>query len=124
MDKFSIKSLTVILAGALTGLGVSAAHAETAPAVFARCAVCHNAEKGAPTKVGPNLYGVFGHKAAKSKFTYSDGLKKSGFVWNEATLDKWIAGPMQLVPGTYMSFPGIKDAAKRAEIIAYLKSLH
>ena len=96
----------------------------TAPAAFARCAVCHNAEKGAPTKVGPNLYGVFGRKAGKSKFTYSDGLKKSGLVWNEAGLDKWIAGPMQVVPGTYMSFPGIKDAAKRAEIIAYLKSLH
>lgn len=95
----------------------------TPPASFARCAVCHNAEKGAGSKIGPNLWGVYGTKAGEIKgYNFSDPLKASGLTWNDATLDQWIAGPMKMVPGTMMSFPGIKDPAKRAEIIAFLKS--
>jgi cytochrome c len=101
----------------------SAAQAAPPPATFARCAVCHNAEKGAPDKIGPNLYGVVGRKAAHTKFAYTEALKKSGLTWSEAELDKWISAPMQMVPGTAMAFPGIKDPAKRAEVIAYLKTL-
>ena len=52
----------------------------------------------------------------------SDALKNSGLKWDEATLDKWIENPRALVPGNRMSFPGLKDAAKRQEIIAYLKA--
>lgn len=95
---------------------------ETPPPVFARCAVCHNAVKGAPAKIGPNLWGVYGAKAASRKgFTYSPALKAAGLRWDETALDKWISGPMTMVPGTMMSFPGLKDAAKRAEVIAFLK---
>ena len=94
------------------------------PAVFARCAVCHNAAKGAGPKIGPNLYGIYGTKAGLGSFSFSPALKAANLTWNEATLDTWISGPMTMVPGTMMSFPGIKDPAKRAEIIAYLKSLH
>lgn len=94
----------------------------TPPAVFARCAVCHSAEKGGATKIGPNLWGVYGTKAGDIKgFAFSDALKNSGLKWNDATLDQWIAAPMKMVPGTAMAFPGIKDPAKRAEIIAFLK---
>ena len=50
-------------------------------------------------------------------------LKNAKLKWDDATLDKWIAAPMAMVPGTMMSFPGLKDPAKRAEIIAYLKTL-
>lgn len=99
--------------------------APPAPASWSRCAVCHDATKGGPNKIGPNLYGVIGKKAGAHAptFKYSDGLKKSGLVWNAATLDKWIENPRALVPGTMMAFPGIKDPAKRAEIVGYLKSL-
>jgi len=93
------------------------------PATFARCAVCHNYEKGGPDKIGPDLYGVYGRKAATGKHTYTEALKKANLKWDEATLDKWISGPMQFVPGTAMAFPGIKDPAKRAELIAWLKTL-
>lgn len=94
----------------------------TPPAAFARCAVCHNAEKGAGAKIGPNLWGVYGTKAGDiAGFTFTDALKNSGLTWNEATLDQWISGPMKMVPGTSMGFPGIKDPAKRAEIVAFLK---
>ncbi|SLK07410.1 c-type cytochrome [Novosphingobium mathurense] len=91
------------------------------PAVFARCAVCHEAAKGAPDKLGPNLYGVFGAKAAQGGFSFSDALKNSGLTFDEATLDKWIENPRALVPGNRMSFPGLKDPAKRQAIIDYLK---
>lgn len=91
------------------------------PASFGRCAVCHNATKGGADKLGPNLYGVYGHKAAQGSFAFSQALKDAGLTMDGATLDKWLESPMTLVPGTRMSFPGIKDPVKRAEIIAYLK---
>lgn len=91
------------------------------PASFGRCAVCHTADKGGEDKLGPNLYGVFGKPAAKGSFAFSEQLKGAGLVLDEPTLHKWLENPKALVPGNRMSFPGIKDAAKRQEIINYLK---
>lgn len=93
------------------------------PAVFARCAVCHNVAKDAPDKIGPTLYGVYGSKAGVGSYAFSQQLKAANLVWNDENLDKWLTNPMTMVPGTLMAFPGIKDPAKRAEIITYLKSL-
>lgn len=94
------------------------------PTSFARCAVCHDATKGGPNKLGPNLYGTFGKQAGThGSFAYSDALKGSGLSWDEATLDKWLENPRTLVAGNRMSFPGLKDAAKRKEIIDYMKAL-
>lgn len=97
------------------------AEAAPPPASWARCAVCHSAEKGAPAKLGPNLYGVYGHTMGQGSYAFSDALKASGLTLDDATLDKWLENPRALVPGNRMSFPGLKDPAKRAEIIAYLK---
>lgn len=117
--------LTFAAALASLGLAVPALAAPPAPPPsFARCAVCHNATKGAGAKIGPDLWGVYGAKAAaRGGFAYSQALKGAKLKWDDATLDKWISGPMTMVPGTMMSFPGLKDQAKRAEIIAYLKQL-
>ncbi|MET3473061.1 cytochrome c [Novosphingobium sp. 1529] len=113
------------LAAAFLIAGSAHAAPPPAPASWARCAVCHDNTKGGPNKIGPNLYGVVGKKAGThaANFRYSDGLKKSGLTWNAATLDKWIENPRALVPGTMMSFPGLKDPAKRAELVGYLTSL-
>lgn len=91
------------------------------PAAFGRCAVCHTANKGGEDKLGPNLYGTFGKKVAQGSFAFSDALKNSGLTLDEPTMHKWLENPRALVPGNRMSFPGIKDAAKRQEIIDYLK---
>lgn len=121
--RLNVPALAPALAAALLIAGT--AHAGPAPATWARCAVCHDTTKGGPNKIGPNLYGVVGKKAGThaAGFKYSDGLKKSGLTWNAATLDKWIENPRALVPNTMMAFPGLKDPAKRAELVGYLTSL-
>jgi cytochrome c len=54
---------------------------------------------------------------------YSEALRRSEITWNEATLDKWLANPAQVIPGTTMTFPGIKDRQSRQDLIAYLKAV-
>ena len=94
------------------------------PAAFARCVVCHDVKKGGPDRLGPNLFGTYGKPAGThGSFAYSAALKGSGLKWDDATLDKWLDDPKGLVPGNRMIFPGLKDAAKRKEIVDYLKTL-
>jgi cytochrome c len=56
-------------------------------------------------------------------FNYSPALKASKIIWTDANLDKWIANPTKLVPGSRMPYAGLADAAKRKELVAYLKTL-
>ena len=89
---------------------------------FAVCRSCHTLTPGGPNMTGPNLHGLFGRKAGSHPdFNYSDGLKTSGITWDAAQLDKWIENPRAVVPGTKMSFAGIKDPKDRADLIGYLK---
>lgn len=91
------------------------------------CGVCHTVEPGAELRQGPNLGTVFGRTAGTlSEFTqYSDAMKKAGaggLVWNEDTLDKWISGAADFIPGSNMAYAQA-DPAKRKLVIDYLKSL-
>ena len=93
------------------------------PAAFGQCAACHSVLPG-KNGVGPSLFGIYGTKAGDvAGYAFSPALKASGMSWNEATLDKWIAAPMQTVPGTKMVFPGLKDAGQRKAVIAYIRAL-
>ncbi|HYB11774.1 MAG TPA: cytochrome c family protein [Alphaproteobacteria bacterium] len=88
------------------------------------CQTCHNFEEGKGAKIGPDLYGVVGRKVAgKDNFQYSDGLKKLGGEWTFDELNKWLYEPGKLVPGTKMTFAGIKNDQQRADVIAYLNTL-
>lgn len=110
-------------ASAAAAPAVAAAAADSKPATYAQCAACHSVEPG-KHGIGPSLHGVYGTKAGDIPgFAFSEKLKASGLTWDDATLDKWLAGPMKLVPGTKMSYAGMSDPAKRAEIIAYMKTL-
>lgn len=91
----------------------------------APCAVCHSFAKGGPNKVGPNLFAIVGSPIAgdRNGFSFSAALRKHAGPWTIAKLNEWLYDPQKFAPGTAMSFPGVKDARQRAEIIAYLQSL-
>lgn len=92
--------------------------------VFGQCMACHSAAPGEHL-TGPSLAHIWRQPAASVEGfqRYSDALKGARLVWNEATLDKWLAAPEKLVPGTSMTFPGIKDPKQRQDVIAYLEAL-
>lgn len=90
--------------------------------IYIRCMACHTIQPGGPNKVGPNLSGVVGRKAAQVKgFRYSAAMQQAKVTWNEATLDKWLMRPASVVPGTSMVFAGLSKPEDRAAVIAYLK---
>jgi cytochrome c len=74
-------------------------------------------------RTGPSLAGVLGRKAgtAESFHRYSDALKSADLIWNEDTLNGFLADPQAFLPGNRMTFSGIPDARARADLIAYLK---
>ncbi|MDH7973237.1 hypothetical protein QH494_13695 [Sphingomonas sp. AR_OL41] len=92
---------------------------------FGQCRVCHTAEANGADGVGPNLFGVYGSKAAtrRAKFSYSPALKGAKLVWDDATLDRWLTDPAAVVKGTKMTFVGMPRKPVRQNIIAYLKGL-
>jgi cytochrome c len=88
--------------------------------IYGRCLACHAL---AYDRVGPRHCGLIGRKAGSVPgFGYSPAMKRSNIVWNEKTLDRFLANPPAVVPGTTMTYAGIPDAKERADLIAYLKS--
>jgi cytochrome c2 len=92
------------------------------PAAFATCGVCHSVTPG-QNMIGPSLAGVVGRRSGTVPgFSYSAGAKDTHITWNDGTLDRYLADPSAVIPGTTMPAPGV-DVAQRRAIIAYLKSL-
>ncbi|KRB85431.1 cytochrome C [Sphingomonas sp. Root710] len=90
--------------------------------VFKKCAACHNAEKGGPNALGPNLWGVLGEPVGQGAhgFAFSDALKSKGGTWDWQNLSDWLHSPKKFAPGTKMTFAGISKPEDRANVIAYL----
>ena len=90
--------------------------------VFQACAACHSLEPDR-NMTGPSLADLWHRKAGTlSSFDrYSPALKGSHIEWDDKTLGEWIADPQRLVPGNQMTFPGIKDAQQRQDLLAFLK---
>lgn len=99
---------------------------EAGKAVARQCVACHNLDKPEAKPTGPSLLGVWGRKAGTSESyaaKYGAGIKESGIVWdNEEILDKYLTNPQQVVKGSRMAFR-LSDPKKRADVIAYLKTL-
>lgn len=95
-------------------------------AAFARCKACHTVAAGGAAGIGPNLFGVVGRAVAgKAGFAYSDAMvshKSVDPAWSLDALDKFITAPARYVPGTKMSFAGLRDTPTRTNLIAWLRS--
>ena len=89
---------------------------------FAACKACHQIGETAKNSVGPQLNGLFGRKAGSVEgYSYSSAYKVLDKVWDEANFRVYIQDPRAVTPGTKMTYPGLKDEAKIADLIAYLK---
>jgi cytochrome c len=105
-----------------------AAHAAGDPKrgaqVFRQCMACHSVAAG-EQMTGPSLAHIWNRKAGSVEgfLRYSDPMKRADVVWNEATLDKWLANPEKFLPGTTMTFPGLKEGQARQDVVAYLKAV-
>jgi cytochrome c len=87
-----------------------------------QCRACHTLDKGGAQTTGPNLHGVFGRKAGTAEgYAFSDAMKNSGIVWDDATMIEYGRDPKGKVPGTKMIFNGVKQAGQLADLVAYLK---
>jgi cytochrome c len=89
---------------------------------FGACAACHSLQPD-QNMTGPSLADLWNRQAGSvaSFNRYSPALQSSNIVWNDKTLDEWIADPQHLVPGNQMTFAGIKDNQQRADLLAFLK---
>lgn len=101
----------------------ASANAANGPAVFRQCATCHTINKGGANGAGPNLFGVVGRNhAGAAGFNYSAAMKaKSGEPWTLEAIYAFITNPRQAIPGTSMSFAGLRSEQQRADLIAYLR---
>lgn len=110
------------LALALPALaGAQGGDAQRGAALYeARCGGCHALDVH---RVGPLHRGVFGRRAGSAAdYEYSNALRAADIVWNERTLDAWLADPQALIPGQKMGY-SLQSAAERADIIAWLRQV-
>jgi cytochrome c len=122
VERLVIPALAVVLTA---WMAVPALAAESAPAAFnGHCRQCHSVKEG-DNRLGPSLHNIYGAKAGSSPAYpgYSQGMKSAGVTWDDATLDKFIENPDQVIPNNNMKpFQGIADQAVRKQIVDFLKS--
>lgn len=87
------------------------------------CAACHSFNQGEAAKIGPNLWNTVGANKGGHDFAYSDDMKKHGGTWTYEELNHFLWKPKSLIPGTKMTYIGIKKPADRAAAIAWLRTL-
>ncbi len=88
------------------------------------CSTCHTFDKGGRNGIGPNLWGVVNRpRASEAGYSYSAAMKAKGGAWTYEDLDQFLAHPQAIIPGTKMTFGGIRNARQRADVIAYLRTL-
>lgn len=116
-------AVVAVIVGLATQASAQSGDATRGQRVFnQQCRACHTLEKDGAQPAGPNLHGVFGRKAGTAPgYEFSEAMKKSGIVWDEATMAEYNRDPKAKVPGTKMVFNGVKNAGQLADLVAYLK---
>ncbi len=113
----------IVLGLALTG-PAHAADPSAGQAVFGNtCAICHSPQAG-KNLIGPSLFDIVGRRTGSVVgYHYSAANEKANLTWDDATLNTYLQAPQKVIPGTKMTYGGLKDDAKRADLIAYLGTL-
>ncbi|HEX2942635.1 MAG TPA: cytochrome c family protein [Rhodopila sp.] len=128
MTAFSTRAAIAVSFGGLlltaASLPATAADPAAGKQVFQNvCSICHSVQPG-QNKIGPTLFGVVGRKTgAVPGYSYSAANKAADITWTEANLDKYLEAPRAMIPGTKMTYGGLKDPTKRANLVAYLATL-
>jgi cytochrome c len=115
-------ALAVAVVLLLGGAGASV-RAQDGDGLFRRaCGACHTVEPE-KNRLGPSLAGIVGRKAGTvAGFAYSDANQAANVVWDDATLDKYLADPKGFMPGTKMVYAGMKSPDDRKALIDYLRA--
>lgn len=115
----------IFMTAFLATLGTSAfaeGDATKGKRVFNKCRSCHVLEPDGPKRIGPNLHGIMGRKAASAGgFKYSKAFQKLDLVWDDTNLTTYLKSPRKFVPGTSMSFAGLRRDQEIADVLAYIK---
>ena len=105
------------------GTVLASADAAAGKTISTKCEQCHDLSKGGPNKIGPNLFGVVERaRATHEGFAYSAAMKGKPGNWTYDELFKFIKAPGVDIPGTKMSFAGLRSEKDRVNLIAYLRS--
>jgi cytochrome c len=109
MKKSTVSAL-IVLALSVAASAALAQDVTAGKSSFNKCLACHAIGEGAKNKIGPELNGLDGRKSGTAPdYSYSDANKNSGITWNEAEFKEYIKDPKAKVPGTKMTFAGIKN---------------
>ncbi len=126
MIKKIAAALTALALTGMAGAALAEGDAAAGEKVFRKCKACHQVGDGAKNRIGPVLTGIVDNEIASVEdFKYSKAFlakKEEGLVWTEEVLDTYLTKPKKFIPGTKMSFSGLKKEQQRADIIAYLST--
>jgi cytochrome c len=122
--RWTIAALATVSLLAWSGVGWSAGDPARGATLFAACRACHSTMPG-EQMTGPSLAKIWRQKAGTVPGfdRYSGAMKRANIVWDEATLDPWLADPERFIAGTSMTFPGLRESQSRQDVIAYLKAV-
>lgn len=123
MNGYHATALAVLTSCVITSQSYAAeGNSARGQRVFGACAACHSLQPD-QNMAGPSLANLWNRKAGTlaSFSRYSPALKSARIEWNDKTLDEWITDPEHVVPGSQMTFAGIKDAKQRADLLAFLQ---
>jgi len=122
MNRLTLSAL-VVVASAATISSALAQDAAAGKTSFNKCLPCHSIGEGAKNKVGPQLNGIDGrHSGTAPDYSYSDANKNSGITWSKEQFLEYIKDPKAKIPGTKMTFAGIKNEKEANDLWAYLSS--
>lgn len=117
-------AVVVLSSLAWGGIAWGAGDPRRGATIFQACRACHSTTPG-EQMTGPSLAKIWQRKAGTVPGfdRYSDAMKRTNVVWNEATLDQWLTDPERFIPDTSMTFPGLRENQSRQDVIAYLKAV-